>query len=565
MISVYEDLISVRENIHKIQDINMKNKFMEAIHENTGRYVEYQYPIVENLNTLVDKDIAFIENLETVLVDNNEKFLKNYQEAAEKTNPIGLVADKVAAKSINNGSLEFLNAEIINAIRSNNIDQVDDLIEKIAGNSCDCFDKPVTKLLSCDGTECLESVVYEKKKLDRSDVEEAIETIKKTPEKLAQIKDKAKEKAQATKSKLSNLKNDMDKSAKETSKKPEKEYSRKVASECCAVSAFIEMEDMINHSQIIAMESQLIEELKSARSIVAMTAFHNPRNIRESAEFTNGVKEVTDYNFDFVIESAMDFDYQEYMEEKANLDAFDNLKVKMVKNNNKFLDQYSADALKSNCEGIVFKKWYIPVDLKKKFDDAAAALDKEFNKATSVKDLGQLKENLREFNGSYIIMQNLFGKAHAQAHKFSDGKLMFIVKDVAFKVETNHKVNKTDVKNAVAYLKKCKEELDKAAKDFSIAITKWYFNPNRIPILKVLNALQPSKKDSYIARMRTVKESAYKYLLSNYKQTLTTQIQMLQAQCRKVVMLAARNKTSESDIEDIKELNTIIEQLTDLM
>lgn len=162
-------------------------------------------------------------------------------------------------------------------------------------------------------------------------------------------------------------------------------------------------------------------------------------------------------------------------------------------------------------------------------------------------------------------MCNIFGQAHAQIDKFSDGKKMFDPKVVAFKVEKNHKVNKTDVKNAVNYLKKCKEMLDKAAADFTIAGIQWTFNPNNIPILKTLKALQPSKKDSYITRMRTVKDSAYKFLLSNYQETLTVQIQTLQAQCRRVVMLAARKKTSESDMEDIRELNNIIEQLTDMM
>lgn len=526
MISVYEDLISVRENIHKMQDINMRNKFMEAVHENTGKYVEYQYPIVENLNTLVDKDIAFIENLETVLIDNNEKFLNNYQEAADKTNPIGLVADKVAAKSINNGSLEFLNAEIINAIRSNNIDQVDDLIEKIAGNSCDCFDKPVTKLLSCDGTECLESVVYEKKKLDRSDVEEAIETIKKTPEKLAQIKDKAKEKAQATKSKLSNLKNDMDKSAKETSKKPEKECSRKVASECCAVSAFIEMEDMINHSQIIAMESQLIEELKSARSIVAMTAFHNPRNIRESAEITDGVKEFTDYNFDSIIESAMDFDYQEYMEEKANLDAFEKLAKYVEKKNKKYLDKYASDALKSNCEGLIMKTWITPVDVKKEAERLINEVNREFNKDIKTDDFKNFKSKVDKLYSSFLIFKHS-------------------------KFEKNHKITKSDVKNSVSYLKKSEGVFISANNEYKNALKKFYKSN--------FNSLKNGNKiENY--RIKTIDA-----ITNTYKSLLSMQISTYMMQCRNTIKLAARKKVSESDIEEIKELNSIIEQLTDMM
>ena len=555
MNSLYEDLTSVREYMHIINEYNIHNKFLEAMSERTDTYVEYIYPTVESYS-LIDKDISFLENLELVLDKSNKIFLETYRSLAEETNPIGLVADKLKEKSLDNSSLDYLQCQIRSALQSNDIDTVDDTIEKLAGVNA-CFDKPLGDLMCCGKNDIMESVfeIEENKRLTREDVVESIKVIESCKDKIKDLKDKAKDKSNDHKMKISNLKKDMEQSAKDTFKgKPEDK--RKPASECCMVASYLKMEDMINRANIVAMESQILEQLKNSRSIVAMTAHHNPRNIRESVDWANSVRDYTNISFDNFIESCIDLNVSEFLDEQALNEAFEDIRSKMVLNNKKFLRKYQDAALKSNCEGIVMKKYYVPVTgLENKMNKIIKDVENMCKKAINTNDVDQLKSNLKKFRGS-LLLSYMNGEATEKSAEMIGGNSIALVKDLAVKEQINHKVTKQDVKFAVDYLKNVDRRIDEAEREFNKILGSIYFGSSTNS-----RTIGRDKDERIIKQIIRHEKEIIENIQLNYRKIVLKQLKIMQTQCRKVIMLAARTKATESDIKEAEDMNSLLEQL----
>ena len=717
MISLYEDLLETRVRIHEINECNLGNKFIEKICEQKQITPEYKFPVLEN-TSFVEKDLLFLENLERLLDDSNKAFLENYQTVAEAINPIGLVADKVSRTSWNPESLDYLYNQVKDALKSNNIDTVDDLIEKSAVPGM-CFGRPLSDMVSCDKEHIMESVFteaglfnrvrelinqrnnkktenknnnskktstkntpYEKKvvhskaemdtfyknndyliecvsadeelyqtlanvlnrnfdiktpvkiyvisgkdfnkiydlygdnayrndthhviiplstlkntkdivaakgllrarytndvvdnneyreylagrhqkseqiqwlidyhstnecsietyQLTREDITEAVEVIKQTKNKIEDIKKKAADKVKDRKQKICNMKKDMEQAAKEVCRKP--------CAECCLVAAYLEMEDMINHAEIVALETQMIEELSKARSNIARTAFHNPRNIRESKILTDMIGEYTTENLMNLIKEAETADGAFIPVDEA----FEGIRSKMTLSNKKFLKKYESQALSSNCEGIMMKKYYIPVTgLEKKCNDLIKEVETEFKKGLNDDDPDEMKKRFKEIRGSFVL-GFADGESTAKGAKMLDGKSISKVKNLAVKEETNHKVTKQDVQFAVNYLKDIDKRIDDAEREYQKivgSITQAFYTP--------LRTLGRTKGEKYVKKIERITKETIENIQLNYRKIKLSQLKVMQQQSRKVVLLASRTKATESDISDMEYLNNLLE------
>ncbi len=542
MISLYEDLLETRVRIHEINECNLGNKFIEKICEQKQITPEYKFPVLEN-TSFVEKDLLFLENLERLLDDSNKAFLENYQTVAEAINPIGLVADKVSRTSWNPESLDYLYNQVKDALKSNNIDTVDDLIEKSAVPGM-CFGRPLSDMVSCDKEHIMESVftVEENHNLIREDIIEAVEVIKQTKDKIKNIKDKAVDKVNDRKQKICNMKKDMEQAAKEVCRKP--------CAECCLVAAYLEMEDMINHAEIVALETQMIEELSQARSNIARTAFHNPRNIRESKILTDMIGEYTTENLMNLIKEAETADGAFIPVDEA----FEGIRAKMTLSNKKFLKKYESQALSSNCEGIMMKKYYIPVTgLEKKCNDLIKEVEIEFKKGLNDDDPDEMKKRFKEIRGSFVL-GFADGESTAKGAKMLDGKSIAKVKNLAVKEETNHKVTKQDVQFAVNYLKDIDKRIDDAEREYQKivgSITQAFYTP--------LRTLGRTKGEKYVKKIERITKETIENIQLNYRKIKLSQLKVMQQQSRKVVLLASRTKATESDISDMEYLNNLLE------
>lgn len=542
MISLYEDLLETRVRIHEINECNLGNKFIEKICEQKQITPEYKFPVLEN-TSFVEKDLLFLENLERLLDDSNKAFLENYQTVAEAINPIGLVADKVSRTSWNPESLDYLYNQVKDALKSNNIDTVDDLIEKSAVPGM-CFGRPLSDMVSCDKEHIMESVftVEENHNLIREDIIEAVEVIKQTKDKIKNIKDKAVDKVNDRKQKICNMKKDMEQAAKEVCRKP--------CAECCLVAAYLEMEDMINHAEIVALETQMIEELSQARSNIARTAFHNPRNIRESKILTDMIGEYTTENLMNLIKEAETADGAFIPVDEA----FEGIRSKMTLSNKKFLKKYESQALSSNCEGIMMKKYYIPVTgLEKKCNDLIKEVETEFKKGLNDDDPDEMKKRFKEIRGSFVL-GFADGESTAKGAKMLDGKSIAKVKNLAVKEETNHKVTKQDVQFAVNYLKDIDKRIDDAEREYQKivgSITQAFYTP--------LRTLGRTKGEKYVKKIERITKETIENIQLNYRKIKLSQLKVMQQQSRKVVLLASRTKATESDISDMEYLNNLLE------
>lgn len=543
MISLYEDLLETRVRIHEINECNLGNKFIEKICEQKQITPEYKFPVLEN-TSFVEKDLLFLENLERLLDDSNKAFLENYQTVAEAINPIGLVADKVSRTSWNPESLDYLHNQVKDALKSNNIDTVDNLIEKSAVPGM-CFGRPLSDMVSCDKEHIMESMftVEENHNLTREDIIEAVEIIKQTKDKIKNIKDKAVDKVNDRKQKICNMKKDMEQAAKEVCRKPCAEY--------CLVAAYLEMEDMINHAEIVALETQMIEELSKARSNIARTAFHNPRNIRESKILTDMIGEYTTENFMGLIDEAAESD--ELLEIVVD-EAFESIRSKMTLSNKKFLKKYEQQALASNCDGIMMKKYYIPVTgLEKKCNDLIKEVETEFKKGLNDDDPDEMKRRFKEIRGSFMLGYT-DGESAAKNAKITDEKPIIRVKKLAVKEEFNHKVTKQDVQFAVKYLKDVDKRIDDAEREYQKmcgAIYQAMYAP--------LRTLGRTKGEKYVKKIERITKETIENIQLNYRKIKLSQLKIMQQQSRKVVLLASRTKATESDISDMEYLNNLLE------
>lgn len=548
MISLYEDLLETRVRIHEINECNLGNKFIEKICEQKQVTPEYKFPVLEN-TSFIEKDLLFLENLERLLDDNNRAFLENYQAAAEATNPIGLVADKVSKTSWDPESLDYLYNQVKDALRSNSIDMVDDLIEKSAVPGM-CFGRPLSDMISCDKEHIMESVftVEKNHNLTKEDITEAVEVIKQTKNKIKDIKDKAAEKIKDRKQKICNMKKDMEQAAKEVCRKP--------CAECCLVAICLEMEDMINHAEIVALETQMIEELSQARSNIARTAFHNPRNVRESAIWTDMVGEYTTENFMELIDEVAESDEIKIVVDEA----FESIRSKVTLSNKKFLKKYEQQALASNCDGIMMKKYYIPVTgLEKKCNDLIKEVETEFKKGLNDDDPDEMKRRFKEIRGSFMLGYT-DGESAAKNAKVTDEKPIVRVKKLAVKEELNHKVTKQDVQFAVKYLKDVDKRIDDAEREYQKicgGIDQAFYVP--------LRTLGRTKGEKYVKKIERITKETVENIQLNYQKIKLSQLKVMQQQSRKVILLAARTKATEAEISDMEYLNSLLESYMEEM
>lgn len=312
-------------------------------------------------------------------------------------------------------------------------------------------------------------------------------------------------------------------------------------------------------SNYLAIEAGVLKEkVMNACKILAETANYNPREMKNSMEKVSIVESfVDDY---FCVELA-DVDSAEHqvqdIVEIEEAEKLDKLKVMMTKNNKKFLEKYEEQALKSSCLGITIDKWYVPLDADKAYKELLAETEKTFK--VKYKDIDELKAAYKKLRGSFA-QSVIFGVAANSAEnqialKQMGDKYTNTIKKVAYRVEKNHKVTKSDVKDAVAFLKKdLASEISKLEKSTSSTSIGLSYNIKS-------NTIGKSAEDKLKIKISDMEEDTKSFLKLNYEKIKIAQLKTLQKQSRLVILKAARQKVSESEVNESIKADSILEEM----
>ena len=509
--------------------------------------------------------INYLVNFGERLIKTSKLFLETYKEKAISVNPIGLTTDVVS---------ESTKIDIDSALS-----YYYEKCKNITGEACKkeaCKDEACKKEackkhiseLGCIGknnesydedtrTILAKCSIFEKccKKetcnVDKHTVKEAAEYLENVESSISDMIDKA-----------ISIKSD-------------------IASRCIAINNKIETSDFVDddivdvlcteaekitilHNGLVASNYLVIEagvlkeKVMNACKILAETANYNPREIKNSMEKMSIVESfVDDY---FCVELA-DVDSAEHqvqdIVEIEEAEKLDKLKVMMTKNNKKFLEKYEEQALKSSCLGITIDKWYVPLDADKAYKDLLAETEKTFK--VKYKDINELKAAYKKLRGSFA-QSVIFGVAANSAEnqivlKQMGDKYTNTINKVAYRVEKNHKVTKSDVKDAVAFLKKdLASEISKLEKSTSSTSIGLSYNIKS-------NTIGKSAEDKLKIKISDMEEDTKSFLKLNYEKIKIAQLKTLQKQSRLVILKAARQKVSESEVNESIKADSILEEM----
>lgn len=568
MRNLYLEYMNSKEKLHNIYGINMSNAFLDAKMVNEGTTLLYLLPEISEQSSLVE-EMDYFNTLEVKINDENKRFLSMFGEMALKNNPIGLTMDYLREESIDPKYIESTNYIYNNmkdAFASNNVSCVNSFTKCLANPDAET-DKAMTAMLGTKQNMMNQIFSVETDhKVSREDVKEAKEYLETCGEKIKDLKDKAKDKANDFKMKVHSLKGDMDRAVKDIhgrevvhgngnadKKEVEKEgCNNLLISQCIAAAAYLETQDMIDRSYIVQLENQILEMNNQARKIIAATACHNPRNIVGSAPITEMVMNTVELRTNDIYESCMNIDAKQYVDEAAVQNAFDKLKAKVTMSNKRFLKKYEDAALKSNCKDIVIDKWYTPVDIDSKLKSVMKEVDSTF--VSKSDDPDELKQAYKDMRGS-IWLSFADGKMSSVSAKMLDGNSMVWVKNIALKKTLKHRLTQSDVKEAIKFLKESDRRIDEEKSKYNKQLAAYSYANDGI------RTLGRTKDEKYIKKIDAIRRTVVDNVLLNYQKMKLMQLKVLQQQSRIVVLKAARvSKISEAEIEEMQDIDNILEQ-----
>ena len=301
--TLYEDLISTRDQIHHLYEQYMTNRYIAECSRVNGVIPTF-YQVEVSVPDYLKEDVEKIEELSETVGKQNEAFLHAFEEEASATNPIGLVADKVSATTPDPSSMDLITAQFKEALKSSNMDTVNGMICKMVDPMCsldlgvDCCSKnSLTE--ACTKKE-------EKCKLNRDDVKEAIDKVNTAKSQLQNVANKAKKGVSNITSKISNTKQIMQKAAKESNcGKMETCKAEETMGECSMVAMYSCLEAFNLHKDLVAECVGILEECRNARDIIFRTAAHNPRDLKNSIIYTDMIGECADQLYADFIDKAL--------------------------------------------------------------------------------------------------------------------------------------------------------------------------------------------------------------------------------------------------------------------
>lgn len=573
MRDLYQERISLFESMHKNYQMLMMNSLMEVYADrNEDTDPVYSFPEV-SLESSLERERGFIEALEQVVTKKNEEILSVCSETSMSKNPIGLSLDQITESDISSkyeSDSKMLLDSLKEVLESEDTSKICSYVNCLDGKNSDVT--AAIKSAACCGkgksldriftTECDKTVTKEC-------IKEAVEFLESgCSKKIKEIKDTISEKCKSYKEKSCNMKNDMDKAAKvvhgqckkneacgdkkegcapkdEACKSKKEGYSAKscnneAVASCFAVNTYLMEQDFLDLAYVITLENQLLEMTNNARKIVMCAYSYDPRSYAESLPFVQEMAKEIEEQSNRSYDACMEMNLDAYVMEAGIKDKFKDLKDRMIKSNNKFLDKYQERALSSECSGIVIDKWYEFVDLDAKYNEALKNLQsvfKNYNTSSSEEDLKDLYKKVKD--GMFKT-----GAARTAARDFmkNDDGEHILYKNAVAKTVRNHKVTKEDVKNAVETLKGITTEIDTAYKTLSRFVTAMNYDMSGGKRSTNIGLTKPEK---YQRKITKIKNDTKEMLDKDYAGAVYWQLLAKEKQARKVISLAARDSSNE--------------------
>lgn len=547
--TLYKDFGDTLQRIHECE--------MIAMHNCIAHLQNKPYILPELRKTsLLEADIQKLNDITSVLNSGDfSQLLGN----VEGISPLGLVYNNYL-ESTTNVSEKF------DALRTTLKEQLNTVLESGDEKACSSFVKtvkdPSFATTICCGKKEMDEACFTTtgfKQVTVDDTENAKATLEGAKDKIKAHQDRMKSNLDKKKQVLQNMDKKMEDSAKKLNS-AKKEDCDKICDEAVIVACYLEMSDMIDHAECVALTNQILEETKQAYTILRMLQEHNARNIKESKVVTGFIQEMAMNSFDEFVENAKipKATVQSIQEGKVQ-DAFDKLKAKMIASNERFLKKHKDAALASKCDGIIIDKWYEPKDIDKIYKETMAMIKKEMDPEKM--DVDELKDRWRELRGSLLF----FG-ADSKANKISsnmvDGKHIVWIKKVAHNITRKHKVTPADVKEAVKFLETSDREIDKATANY----TREFANMETLMLFMippyVTNTLLRTKGEKYVKKINNLMQYVIDNVNINYRSMLLSQLKVKQEQSRAVIIKAARVSSNEA-VEILEKEFTIIESAFD--
>lgn len=539
--SLYKDFGDTLQRIHECEMIAMHNCIAHLQNK------PYILPEVRQ-TSLLEADIQQLNDITSVFNSGDfSQLLSNI----EGISPLGLVYNNYLE------STDTISSKY-ESLRTTLKEQMNSILESGDEKACGSFVKTVkdpsfATTLCCGKKEmdeaCFTTTGFKQVSVD--DVEKAKATLEGAKDKIKAHQDRMKANLDKKKQVLQNMDKKMEDSAKKINS-AKKEDCDKICDEAVVVACYLEMSDMIDHAECVALTNQILEEAKQAYTMLRMLQEHNARNIKESKVVTGFVQEVAMNSFeDFIQNPILSEATMKSIQEGKVSDAFDKLRSNMVASNQRFLKRHKEAALASKCDGIVIEKWYEAKDLDKFYKDAMNAVKKEMDPET--KELGELKDRWKEVRGS-IWLGGADSKGIAISSKMLDGKQMAWVKDLAHNIIRKKKITPSDVKEAVKFLENSDIEINKANHELTraTAITAGsMYTPN---------TLLRTRGEAYVKKINTFMQYVIDNINLNYQKMLLSQLKIKQQQSRMVILKAARVSSNEA-VEILEKEFALIESV----
>lgn len=369
--------------------------------------------------------------------------------------------------------------------------------------------------------------------------------------------------------------------------------------------------DFLYAQELEARNETLLREMKNAHRVLYGLCTHDPRNIAESAT----ARPMYLSFIESKIETILD-DPEAYISSntkatyEAGIDnAIDTFKSKVVVSNKKFLDKYKDAALKSSCAGLSMKRWLTPIDIEQPIRQSIAIIlsvldtkkleSHDIDHLSSLYESGKIMEKIIKgqldkndikditspamkkavnilpwVNKSVSESSNLTNKLHVNEYMVpmdtgnpnvgaggwvtmdtgaSDhGSISYV--EYCFNESKNHAVTKKDVKDAVNFLEGIASDLNSLRKDAIKDTIRADSN-----VVDSLPSAKISKKERLVNNLRKLNNRVVNYLNSMRSSCKFDQVKAIQAQSRKVILMAARVVNESAFNEEKNEVHDIIE------
>ena len=304
-------------------------------------------------------------------------------------------------------------------------------------------------------------------------------------------------------------------------------------------------EQLVIYKYIKGKLNNTVIDARNSASIIGAASYYDPENINESIDTALIISHILEEDIIDAIEQTDGVDFDAICIQESLKENIQKLRVKLVSSDEKFLEKYKQQALKSKCSGVVIEKWIVPnPELEKNFSEAKKEVEKFYK--TEFKNEKDAKKAYDEVKkgalGSLIYAFTSYDKTKGGDinRKFAKGTFV-TSSSLGIKKEENHKVTPSDVSNAVKYLIESPKLLTDAKEQKKSYSIKYATSENH-------NTIGKSKKESFKIKIEDLKNKVMSELYLNYYYAKTKQITALRQQCRLVIMKAAR--ASEKSIKE---------------